>query len=119
MYESLKNIDHSFDIAVGDVGCTIRKGDHWSTIPVGTDLLLMNCSVGHRGPCAADCINEGTGRILGHWKGEFGKLPPALLGIEHNVSARNFDVLREMMRVGYGDIADGDIITALVYVRNS
>ena len=115
--KDLKNINHTFDVAVGDVGCTIRKGDKWSKEPVGEGIMLWNCSKGHDGKCLAGCKCEGTGVIVGSWTGKFGELPPSLVAIEHNRDARDMEVLREMMKAGYGEINDSDLVTALIYYR--
>jgi rubredoxin len=118
--KDLKNIDHTFDVEVGDVGCTIRKGTKWSEVPPDEHLTLWNCPHPHSGDCDPfECKHEGSGNVVGFWLGEFGKLPPSLVAIEHNKSARDMDVLREMMKVGYGKINDDDIVTALIYERKT
>ena len=116
--ERLMNIKHGFDLKVGDVGVTVRKGDKWSRYSAGTELELWNCARGHKESCEeAGCRREGTGRILGSWVGEFGNLPPNLLSIEHNNMARDANTLKEMMVAGDGSIGDRDIVTALIYGR--
>lgn len=114
----LMNIRHTFDLEVGNVGVTIRKGEKWSKIPIGTLLELMNCTQGHKNTCEENgCSCEGYGKVLGHWVGEFQKLPLNLLSIEHNNKAKDMTILKEMMKIGYGSIEDTDIITALIYER--
>ena len=112
----LKNIDHSFDVAVNDVGCTIRKGVKW-TVPLGTELLLMNCSEGHKGSCGKNCTCEGTGKVIGYWYGDLDDLPPHLLAIEHNYKLRDMGELFKMLRHAYPLISMTDTVTALVYLR--
>jgi hypothetical protein len=115
----LKNIDHTFDVALGDVGCTIRKGRKWSDAPVGEELILMNCHQGHSGECGDECKCEGHGRVIGSWVGQLKDLPPNLLKIEHNNKAKDLTELMKMMYVGYGTISETDIITALLYERTA
>lgn len=113
----LKNIDHTFDVVDGDVGCTIRKGTKWTEMSVGEMFELSNCSKAHIGDCSSDCSNEGLGICIGYWYGELKNLPPALLSIEHNKSARNIYTLKKMLRAGYGEINGSDVFTALIYKR--
>ena len=114
----LMNIRHSFDLEVGDVGVTIRKGEKWSKVAVGTELELWNCVKGHKESCGeVGCKCEGKGKIVGSWVGELGKLPSSLLAIEHNKTAQNKETLKAMLLVGYGQVSDYDIITALIYER--
>ena len=115
----LKNVNHTFDLLVGDVGCTIRKGSKWAKVPIGETLELMNCNQPHQGTCGEDCKREGTGKAIGSWLGKFQELPRNLLQIEHNIAARDIVTLKEMLEVGYGSIAEDDIIIALVYQRTS
>ena len=121
----LMNIQHSFDLKVGDVGCTIRRGSKWSKVPVGTELELWNCPKAHPGECTEQplpglqvaCKCEGKGKILGSWMGKFIRLPDNLLSIEHNNQCKDFDALTDMMVRAYPDIKLGDIVTALIYER--
>jgi len=133
----LKNVGHSFDVGIHDVGVTIRKGEKWSKVPIGTELELWNCPKPHSGDCPQTfptinisltdlieppfkeikCRREGTGKIIGRWVGIFEKLPLNLVKIEHNLSARNYDVLVKMLQDAYGIIKLNDIVTALIYER--
>jgi hypothetical protein len=117
----LQNINHSFDVKMGDVGVTIRKGDKWSKVPVGTTLELWRCTQAHAGiPCHTDmgCQFCGEGITLGSWYGQMGVLPDALLAMEHNVDARNYSVLMGMMQDAYGEDFDETAdVTALIYQR--
>ena len=116
---ALKNVNHTFDVEVGDVGCTIRKGPKWSEVPIGEPLCLMYCLRPHQGACDESCEHRGGGRVVGSWLGKLKDLPSTLLKMEHNRQARNKEVLISMLRAGYGRISDDDIITALVYFRAS
>jgi len=113
----LKNINHTFDTPLGDVGCTIRKGSKWYDESIGNEVELRNCPKGHDGDCNSLCHHAGTGKIIGHWKGPLINLPPTLLAMEHNVQARDPEKLREMLERGYGKICNEDIVTALIYIR--
>ena len=114
---TLKNVNHKFDVGLGDVGCTIRKGIHWASTPIGEHLCLSNCSTPHSDRCHAGCYFEGFGQIIGRWVGRLDKLPPTLLSIEHNHRARDMKVLKDMLRDGYGSIDDSNVVTAVIYIR--
>jgi hypothetical protein len=113
----LRNIDHAFDVELGDVGCTVRKGTKWAEVPSGELLELMNCPTAHPDECHAGCYYEGLGEKIGHWVGPLKGLPKSLVAIEHNVKARNIVMLREMLETAYGELNDDDIYTALLYIR--
>lgn len=116
--KQLKNIDHSFDVSLGDVGCTVRKGSKWyDWANVGHEMELRVCPKGHDGECNSLCHNAGVGKVIGWWKGELCALPPALLAMEHSIKARDKEVLRSMLEAGYGGICDADTVTALIYIR--
>ena len=117
----LKNIKHGFDVNRGDVGVTVRKGTKWSGYREGTMLDLWECEEGHPGDCATygKCLYRGSAKILGSWVGRLVELPPSLLAMEHNIEARDMSVLKMMLILGYGQISDDDIVTALIYERVS
>lgn len=115
--EQLKNINHSFDVKLGDVGVTIRKGTKWYDKGLGTKMELRVCPKGHDGICNSLCTNAGMGEIIGRWKGAFANVPDALMSIEHNIECRNKDKCREMMERGYGSLSPHDTVTALIYLR--
>lgn len=117
----LQNINHSFDIPMGDVGVTIRKGDKWDKVPVGTSLMLWRCTHAHPGVICHDdigCRFCGSGTTLGSWYGEMVNLPASLLSMEHNVEARDYNILMGMMQDAYGqDFDENTDVTALIYKR--
>ncbi|KKM22253.1 hypothetical protein LCGC14_1627260 [marine sediment metagenome] len=115
--EQLKNIDHTFDTALGDVGCTIRKGSKWYEESISNELELRNCPRRHDGVCNSLCHHAGTGKVIGRWKGSLLNLPPALLAMEHNIQARDPEKLRVFLEQGYGKICNEDTVTALIYIR--
>lgn len=112
----LKNIDHSFDVPIGDVGVTIRKGEKWRNIEIGTNLTLMNCKRAHKGTCLKTCRHEGYGEVIGVYKFEARSIPNSLIKIEHNKEARDKEVLIKMLERAYGKIKPMDILTAVIYV---
>jgi hypothetical protein len=114
----MRNINHTFDVEKGDIGVTIRKGGKWyEKLGIGTEFELRVCPGPHDGVCNSLCKKVGTGETRGLWKGRLLNLPPSLLSIEHNTQARNIEVLKEMLEIGYGSISDQDIVTAVIYLR--
>ena len=112
--KELKNLDHSFDISVGDIGVTIRLGNKWSLNPGEVFHLVEQYSNERKDEYV------GQGKSIGFWYGKFSELPEKLLQIEHNIEARNKEILYNMMKAGYGDQFDIDShITALIYERVS
>ena len=118
MYQ-LKNVRHNFDVNVGDVGVTVRKGVKWSKTKHGDKLELWVCNQSHYGMCneSLGCHKVGEGMVLGYWVGPYGKLPPALLSIEHNITLRDKQQLTAILKKVYGSIKNDDIVTALIYLR--
>jgi len=117
--EQLKNIDYAFDIDVGDAGVTVRKGSKWFDYSTGSRFEMRVCPKGHDGTCNSLCNQTGIGRKIGAWKGPLMDLPANLLSIEHNKKARNMETLREMLEMGYGSIDPHDVVTAMIYIRES
>jgi len=118
----LKNINHSFDLLNGKIGCTIRKGDKWKMVNPGDILHLWNCPQAHNGSCKKanlNCEYCGTGLVLGYWYGPIRELPESLLKIEHNFTAQNLPILIEMFKTAYGEINDDDMYLSLIYMRLS
>lgn len=115
--KQLKNIAHTFDVELGGVGVTVRKGTKWYDMPLNTELELRVCPKGHDGECNSLCEKAGEARIIGRWKGSLMNLPHALLSIEHNRDARDMEALKQMLKTGYGSINKHDPVTALIYER--
>ena len=113
----LKNINHTFDVGVGDVGVTIRKGSKWYDVRECDEFELRICPKAHDGVCNSLCKLVGLGKKIGNWKGTLKELPNALLKIEHNKKCRNREVLRQMLEVAYKDVGNDTIVTALIYIR--
>jgi len=116
----LQNVRHTFDIADGDVGVTIRKGDKWSKVPAGTDLNLWICDRPHSGTAcdpAIGCQHAGEGVVLGSWFGPMRDVPENLMRMEHNIDARVPATLMRMMRQAYGNVTWDLPVTALIYQR--
>ena len=109
---SLKNLDHSFDLRLGEVGVTVRAGTKWQ-IDVGTKFKLVEQYTDNSME-----FRVGYGKAIGWWSGKFNDVPQPLLSMEHNVAARDRWVLFNMMQAGYGDDFSGkSIVTALIYER--
>ncbi len=110
--KQLKNLDHTFDLACFDIGVTIRKGLKWAIQPNEKFHLVEEFSDDKEDKLV------GKGISLGFWTGDFFNIPSRLLKMEHNVCARNKEVLFDMMKEGYGDSFDEwTIVTALIYQR--
>lgn len=110
--KQLKNLDHSFDLNVSEIGVTIRMGDKWR-LPKGEVFLLVEqYSDGSRDRMA------GSGVAVDSWCGAFEEIPDSLVALEHNKSARDKTVLFGMMKAGYGEQFDEtSIVTAFTYRR--
>lgn len=119
--KELRNIKHTFDTSVGDVGVTIRLGTKWADeTPRGTTLLLYNCDEAHIDACDVHgCEFCGTGAKIGHWTGMLKELPASLLVMEHNEQARTMEGLMSLLNIAYPGIMVTDHITALIYQRKS
>lgn len=117
----LKNVNHSFDTKLEEVGVTIRRGEKWAKYIPGTKIELWCCSKFHLGKCSKrkGCICEGEGIILGYWVGTFDILPKTLLRLEHHKEYRNKNKLFEAMKKYYKMFTMGHIITALIYYRTT
>ena len=110
----LRNLDHGFDLAVGDAGVTIRKGDKWA-LRRGEEFELVEQYSGDR----PDEV-VGKGVSLGYWVGPLCDVPANLLAIEHADGAKDWGICFEMMKAGYGDeFASDTEITAMIYLRLS
>lgn len=117
----LRNLRHGFDVPVGHIGVTVRKGTKWAEVEIGEELELWICQREHYGRCRPHlgCKLVGTGQVLGYWIGKLKDIPRGLLAIEHNMAARDYNTLMAQLKQAYGKITDEDIITALIYLRTS
>jgi len=115
----LKNITHSFDVNVGEVGFTVRKGRKWfETSKVGDILDLWNCQMAHLGKCTdKHCSFCGQAEVVYITLENFKYLTPELLMFEHNKDARDYDILKKQLIRAYGKFDDNDIVTLLFYKR--
>lgn len=111
----LKNIDHDFDVDVGEIAVTIRNGLKWSErLNIGNTIeLVFQKYKGDNG------VKVGEGRILGFWNGRFNTLPKSLIMLEHNRNARNEIILEKMLKTIYPDFKNDNYVTALIYIRIS
>lgn len=119
IWVQLKNVNHGFDLEVGDVGCTIRHGYRWSNYVTGTPIELWNCKEQHHGLCTEEtCTRCGTGVIIGSWCGKLKELPPSLLAMEHTNDLKDYDALFTMLKKVYDDFtSEKEPVTALIYLR--
>jgi len=117
----LRNRCHGFDVPVGHIATTVRKGTGWAKVELGEELELWVCHKDRYGRCRPPFVYElvGTGRILGHWVGKLKDIPRPLLEIEHNMAARDYNTLKYQLKQAYGSITDDDIVTVLIYLRTS
>jgi len=84
--KQLQNINHDFDLQIGETGFTVRKGRKWyDKCDLGDILRLWKCKKAHSGKCTDKyCEFCGTGEIV-HLSLEFFKnLTPELLMFEHS-----------------------------------
>lgn len=116
----LRNVKHGFDLVVGQVGVTVRKGEKYSKLPIGTIFELFECQSPHTGSCKdVGCKACGTGIMLGYWVGAWKDIPQGLLSLEHNIEARSKAVCERMLKEGYGSLEPDDTVTAVLYLRNT
>ncbi len=127
----LKNVAHDFEVAVGDVGVTVRLGAKWQVAGTGEVVELWRCDTPHDDDCPETflddnagrhdlCAQQGHGKILGWWTGAFEDLPVALVAIEHEAACRHkIKALYASMVRAYGSDAfkSDSIVTALIYSR--
>lgn len=115
--KQLKNINHSFDLKLNQIGTTFRKGNKWHTIKGMVEL--WNCREPHHGKCTKDkgCRYEGIGNIIGSWNGKFVDVPSNLIDIEHNNNCQNAMTLIKTLHQAYGNFSIEDIFTVLIYER--
>lgn len=113
----LQNITHSFDVEIGDVATTVRKGSKWNNVSIGSEFELRVCPSGHDGKCNSLCRKVGFGIKIGAWRGELAKLPGNLLSILGNKHLRDFDKLIIALKRGYGRIKMDDVVTVMIYLR--
>ncbi len=111
---ALYNVEHDFDVEVGEVGVTLRRGDKWFKVPAGTQLLLIRRD--GSGDSAQEGV-QGTGEVVGHWYGRLMDLPARVIEKEHEPSSRLYTGLLASLRRAYGEIAEQEMFTALVYRR--
>lgn len=108
----LRNLDHGFDVPVGEVGVTVRNGHKWSV----TQGLEFNLVEQYSDPDLDDKV-VGQGKVLGFWQGKFKNLPDSLLSIEHNNQCRNYFNLLHTMETAYPGFTEDSEVTALIYER--
>ena len=108
----LRNLDHGFDLTVGEVGVSVRYGNKWA-VEQGFEFDLVEQ---YSNPDHEDKV-VGRGRALGFWRGPFNELPGNLLNIEHNFDARNYHILKDMLSYSYPDFTEESEVTALIYER--
>lgn len=119
----LKNIQHDFEVEIGDVGVTVRKGSKWAdSVDMGlTDVELINCGEPHTGDCTQEkgCVYCGTAQLLGYWYGSLENIPKGLLALEHEKASRTYEGLLYSLKRAYGEFDEKDFFTALIYLRIS
>ena len=128
MFE-LKNVQHGFDLEVGDIGVTVRKGVLWAKRARLRDFVqLWECPEPHGESCAVlrgtgkQCVLHGAGQMLGCWIGLLDALPPQLLALEHEIESRTMMGLMSSLERAYGKATvddDKQEWTALIYVRTA
>ena len=109
----LKNVQHEFSVAVGEIGVTIRRGFKWAQVPVGAvvDLVFQSSP--------DDVLGEsrGTAKVTGVWVGRLLDLPARIIEKEHEPSSRTYSELVSSLKRGYGDFNEAEYFTALFYKR--
>ncbi len=111
----MRNLDHGFDVSVGDVGVSIRSSSKWSKINQGELINLVE-----QYSDGKESTKVGEGVIIGKWVGEFRSLPPALISIEHSNDFKNKDYLSSILNnVYHGSFHEEAIVTAVIYYRTS
>jgi len=102
----LKNIAHTFDVNVGEVGFTVRKGRKWyETCKLGDNINLWNCQRAHQGACIDEhCAFCGTAEVVYVSVERFKNLSPELLMFQHNKNCRTYDALKQQLIKAYKKI---------------
>lgn len=109
--KKIENLNHTFDLEVGEIGVTIRKGIKWYLHSNLSDRVeLVENFNGVR-------KTVGLGKIIGYWIGEYHNIPEPLVRMEHNKKARSRKVLHKMMVKAYGKIENTDYVIAVLYIR--
>jgi hypothetical protein len=110
----LKNVEHEFDVEIGAIGVTLRKGFKWANVERGT---LIDLYFQHSAEKGLSDEFRGTARVVGHWVGQLKDLPARVIEMEHEASSRLYGGLLESLRRGYGSVTESDYFTALFYQR--
>lgn len=111
----LVNLKHDFEVGVGDIGVTLRRGVKWAGRPVGTKLQLVR----HEDPEGKVEQEQGEGVIVGHWVGHLRDLPAVIIEKEHEATSRLYTGLLNSLRRAYGTISESEYFTALFYKRTA
>lgn len=119
MYQ-LKTVQHDFEVEVGRIGVTVRKGFKWAVVPNGTRIELWRCEVPHDGECPQiACSPQGEGMIDHRflWVGRLRDLPARLIEYEHEERSRSYSVLLDSLARAYGTVSEDDWVTVMGYLR--
>lgn len=114
MKHILKNVEHEFDVAVGQIGVTVRRGFKWAQVPRGTTVELYYQHSPEKG--LSDEF-RGTAEVVGHWVGQLHNIPARVIEMEHEASSRLYSGLVESLKRGYGPFEENEYFTALFYRR--
>ena len=115
----LQNVNHTFDVEVGETGFTVRKGRKWyDKCRTGDIVELWECKRNHRGNCKHEfCRFSGEGEITHITLERLKNLSPELLMFEHNRDCRDYEKLKNTLIKVYGTFDDDEIVTLLFYKR--
>ena len=117
--KQLKNVDHTFDLMVGETGFTVRKGEKWyKNLKVGEIIELWKCSTQHTGQCSSStCEYCGQGEIVYSSPEFFKNLSAELLLFQHNKKSRDYHFLFNTMLKSYEKFSYNDVVSLVFYKR--
>jgi len=119
---TLHMIQDSFDVDVGGIGVTVRRGSKWAQL-IRRTLNLDLCVCSYEGGPATGVpkhTNAGTGIVIETHLLPFKNVPARLVALEHEKSSQNYFGLLTSMRRAYGaDFAEREDVTIFAYRRLS
>jgi len=107
----LQNI-HPIDIAPGEVGVTVRRGDKWANITHGEALEIYSGDV-------ANQTKIGEGKVTNVMSCRFSEIPARLVEMEHEKTSRTYSSLLESMKRAYNEpkFKETDQVVVMTYLR--
>lgn len=106
---------HSFELEVGSIVVTVRRGIKWANSQKGDELELCVCE---GQPIQHNVVGKGIVQSAEIYR--FCDLPWKVFYTEHEIAAKTYGGLLNSMKRAYGyDFNEKEIVTALFYKRIS